>query len=259
MEIVVPVECVVCRAPAATLCPPCRRLLSRTTAHPRRVEHHARHAHGLPIVAAGPYEHELATCLLAFKQAGRTDVTDVLARVLARTLRAAVDRTPSGGLHLPVELVPVPSSATALRRRWFDPVKVLLDAVDVETTVDPDLHCVPWLAHTSCDPAGALETLLGKVPRAGGAQAQKFKTADQRGAAGKPPFRVVRGRGDRDGGRRRPAGVVLVDDVVTTGATLHRARNVLEDAGATVLGAVVLAAANTPTLEAADEPPQKTV
>ncbi|NKE10460.1 MULTISPECIES: ComF family protein [Kocuria] len=259
LEVVIPVECAVCRAPAATLCAPCRRLLSRTTVHPRRVEHHARHTQGLPIVAAGRYEHELATCLLAFKQAGRTDLTTTLSSVLARALRAAIGSDPSGGAFQPVELVPVPSSATALRRRWFDPVKVLLGAVDVEATVNPDVHCVPWLAHTSCDPGGSLRSLAGRVRTAGGGQAQKFKTADQRAVTGKPPFRVVQGRGDRSAGRRRPTRVILVDDVVTTGATLNRARRTLEEAGATVLGAVVLAAANTPTLEVTGAASQKSV
>lgn len=250
LEVVVPVECAVCRAPAVTLCPPCRRLLNRTTAHPRRVEHHARHAQGLPIVAAGAYEHELATCLLAFKQAGRTDLTSALAAVLGRSLRAALDGPSTSRLPGPVELVAVPSSATALRRRWFDPVEVLLNAVAVEATVGPEVHCMPWLAHTSRDPGGGLQTLVRRVRSPGAGKAQKVKTAEQRGFSVPPPFRVRRAPRGRGGEQRGPARVVLVDDVVTTGATLNRARGVLESAGAQVLGAVVLAAANTPAVEA---------
>lgn len=200
-------------------------------------------------MAAGAYEHELATCLLAFKQAGRTDLTSALAAVLSRSLRAALDPPSTTRLPGSVELVVVPSSATALRRRWFDPVEVLLNAVAVEATVGPEVRCMPWLAHTSRDPGGALQTLLGRVLSPGSGEAQKVKTAEQRGLSGPPPFRVRRAPRGRGGEQRGPTQVVLVDDVVTTGATLNRARGVLERAGATVLGAVVLAAANTPTVE----------
>ncbi|MDO5619581.1 ComF family protein [Kocuria sp.] len=249
LEPVLPVECAVCRAPGTALCRSCRRLLHRCTARPRRVEAHARHAHGLPIVATGAYEHELATCLLAFKQAGRTDLTQHLARILNRALHASVGSNPSEG-NQRIELVPVPSSAAALRRRWFDPVGVLLKAAlaqDHSQAVTPlGLHAVPWLVHTSTDLAGMWHRVKSTFSGRDG-QPQKLKTADQRSLAGPAPFRVAKGRRGRSGSALQPGRVILVDDVVTTGATLHRARSTLEGAGAVVVGAVVLAAAHTPT------------
>lgn len=271
LEPLIPVECTVCRYPGESLCRSCRRLLYRSTAHPQRVEQYARHASGLRIVAAGSYEHELASCILAFKQAGRTDVIAPLAEVLSRSIRAALGVPSPGGstAQAPcegvIDLVPIPSSARALRRRWYDPVAVLLRAAVAqhETTVhvlrkDPrrssapeisvmQLRIVPWLVHTSRNPVGALRAV--QVRRMGnmGGQSQKLKSADQRAQAIPTPFDLAMGRRDHHGQIQVPERVVLVDDVVTTGATLNRARYVLEQAGANVLGAVTLAAVDAPS------------
>ncbi|ROZ62618.1 ComF family protein [Kocuria soli] len=252
LEPVLPVECVVCREPGAALCRSCRRLLHRSTAHPARVEHYARHADGLPIVAAGTYEHELATCLLAMKQAGRTDLLPELGPVLLRAVRAAlgtpgpVDDT-AGPRR--VDLVPIPTSARALRRRWFDPVGELLSAGRPGVNLPPGTSVTPWLVHRSRDPDGAIRELAQRLhlgPRAE-AGAQKARSADARVRSGAQNFRVATGRRLPSGRRAQPGAVVLIDDVVTTGATLSRACRTLRDAGAEVLGAVVLAAAHTPT------------
>lgn len=228
------------------LCAPCRRLLYRTTARPLRVERHARHAAGLPIVAAGAYEHELATCILAMKQAGRTDLVPVLAPVLGRALRSALG-TQGPSCPVPVELVGIPSSARALRRRWYDPVEELLAACRRSGHLTAHVRVTPWLVHRSRDPGANLRDLPGRLrPGGGGPGAQKTLSADQRLGTGQQRFRVAPGRRMPGGVRAGPGTVVLIDDVVTTGATLAQARRSLEAAGAEVLGAVVLAAANTP-------------
>jgi predicted amidophosphoribosyltransferase len=47
--------------------------------------------------------------------------------------------------------------------------------------------------------------------------------------------------------------VVLVDDVLTTGSTLREAARALEEVGAVVLGAAVIAAVQAPSAEHAEE------
>lgn len=233
LEPLLPVECAVCRAPSRSLCRACRRLLHRTCRAPRRVEATAPHLAGLPTVAAGPYEFELATCIMALKDAGRTDLLPVLAPMLARALEAAL-----GTAGAPVQLVPIPTSAASLRRRWLDPVEELLRRCQRSAQLPPGAQVRPWLGHRSRQPGAAGELLR---PRS----AQKTRDARGRGA-GSGPFLVQRPLGRSwAGARDRP--VVLVDDVLTTGATLARARRCLEAAGFVVTGAVVLAAVRAPS------------
>ena len=123
-EVLLPVECAVCRAPGTGLCRPCRLLLRRSCARPFEASPAAPLLDPpLSVTAAGRYAHELARCVLAFKNAGRTDLAPVLAACLATAVHSAAPGWPPG----PVLLVPVPTAPPALRRRWFDPVRVLLE------------------------------------------------------------------------------------------------------------------------------------
>jgi predicted amidophosphoribosyltransferase len=123
-EVLLPVECAVCRAPGTALCRACRLVLRRSCARPFEASSAAPLLDPpLSVVAAGRYAHGLATCLLALKSTGRTDLVPVLAACLATALHAAAPGWPAG----PVLLVPVPTSPAALRRRWFDPVRLLLE------------------------------------------------------------------------------------------------------------------------------------
>lgn len=126
-----------------------------------------------------------------------------LIRALAPALAAAVSRLDAPG----AVLVPVPTSRAAFRRRGF---RV------------PDL-----LAARARLPVARL---LRPVRR----------TADQRGLdrAGRRR-NVAQSLSARDAACRR---VIVIDDVVTTGASLEEAVRVLRAAGAEVVGAVTAAA-----------------
>lgn len=104
-------------------------------------------------------------------------------------------------------VVAVPSSRTARRRRGFEPVALLARAAGIRL-------------------AGVFEPAR---PHA----VQKGLGVADRGVNLDGVF-VLK----RDPGRR----VLIVDDVVTTGATLAAAARVLRDGGAEVVGAAVLAA-----------------
>lgn len=220
-EVLVPVECAVCRAPGVRLCRTCRLLLRHACARPVEASSTAPLLDPpLPVTAAGRYAHELAACLLAYKNGGRTDLVPVLGACLATALRAAVRTLPPG----PVLLVPVPGAPGALRRRWFDPVRLLLEDG----------------ARRGLLPAGTVVLRGLRHRRTASLSArQAQKRLGRAGRRARPPgaLRAVVPEGAR---------VVVVDDVLTTGATLTEAARALRAAGADVLGAVVLAAVRPP-------------
>lgn len=234
IEPLVPVQCAVCREPGESVCRPCRRLLHRSCSRPRRAESGSAQLAGLPVVAAGTYEFELAVCLMAFKDGGRADLLAVLAPILARAVRVGLGEGAQGQV-----LVPIPTSAAALRRRWSDPVGQLLARAGRQGLLPTGVRVEPWLGHRTRTAAAALRR--GDVAHSG---AQKTRDAAARARAEDPfvlqrPWRRLR--------CAVPDSVVLVDDVLTTGSTLSRAARRLQAGGIAVRGAVVLGAVGAPT------------
>ena len=225
LALAVPVDCVCCGAEDRALCIACDRNIRRLTREPFRAERGApalMDVDGtvlLPVVAAGVYREELAQALLSFKRHGQHQLGDSLGRALAGAVRAATDGTEV------TCLVPVPTSSAAFLRRGFSPVHLLLRKVSRQL---PELPVV-----------NVLEKNTGVLQLPGGQ-----KGLDRGGRA-----RRVRGsmRVHRRGRKRLPGRrCVIVDDVLTTGATLSEAARALHLAGAVVTGAVVLAATRPP-------------
>ena len=208
--LIAPVECAGCGAADRALCPSCASdLRSRPMLGAIDVVGHdqgspVRRTAPLPIVAAMPYDGVARRVILALKEEGRTE----LARPLARLLNAAVElawRDARAEL-----LVPIPGSWAGAGRRGFDPVLVIARR------------------------AGLAATPALRARRASGRSAQKSRTLAERLAADAPQWRVS----PRVRGRR----VLLVDDVVTSGATLRAAVVALSVAGAEVAGCAAIAA-----------------
>ncbi|MFG2885422.1 ComF family protein [Streptomyces sp. NPDC048297] len=209
-DLVLPAECGGCGAPRTVLCPRCRAALGGAV--PRRVRP-VPEPPGLPVVhAAAPYADEVRTLLLAHKERGALALAGALGSALAGAVRSglavgAAGRRGSG----PVVLVPVPSARWAVRARGHDPVRrmALAAAGELRRTGTP-----AWVA---------------AVLR------QRRPVADQAGLDARQRRENVAGAlevtagGARllDGGR-----VVLVDDLITTGASLaEAARAVRETVG----------------------------
>ncbi len=175
---------------------------------------------GMPRCAAlGPYEGALRGVLLAYKERGRHRLAGPLGTLLAAVVAAVAPR------GVPVTLVPVPSTAAAARERHGD-------------------HMARLAAHAvrRLDEAGwqaQLSRPLAASPRPDSASL----TVSERAVAAENSLRI---RGARIGVPRRGTPVrgtlVVVDDIVTTGATLAAATGRLEEANMQVTGAAVLAA-----------------
>src|SRR4051812_15314060 len=115
-DLVLPRTCAGCGVPGRVLCPRCAALLAvPRPAAPRRFPW------GFPpTAAAGAYSGPVRPAVNAFKEQGRAELAGPLGTALALAVAAVVTAAPS--VPGPVLLVPVPSSAAALRSRGRDHV-----------------------------------------------------------------------------------------------------------------------------------------
>jgi predicted amidophosphoribosyltransferase len=230
LALAIPVDCVCCGAEDLVLCVACERRVRQLTRHPFRAEAQApalMDVDGrviLPVVAAGVYRDELAKAVLSFKGQGQYQLRRVLSRALARTVAAAVH--PGNR----IALVPVPSSTSAFVRRGFSPVHLLLGSPAAGSFPD-GAHVLDVLRKSGRRP-GAAGVPGGQKGLGRGARASRVRGS----------MRVPRRKLDAVAGRR----CIIVDDVLTTGATLAEAARALHEGGAVVAGAVVLAATRPP-------------
>ena len=171
------------------------------------------HSPLLPVLALGEYGGDLQRVVLAWKNGGMLH----LGARIAPALAPAVDRLAADARLTDPALVPVPSRRGARLRRGEDHTAELVRAV----------------ART-----GAGHPLL--------LRSRPTTTQDGQGARQRRTRRIhLDGRRARAAGRRAQP-VIIVDDVVTTGATLRGMHEALTAAGMVVLGAVVVAAARVP-------------
>jgi len=239
LYLVMPAECVSCGREDAALCPGCARLLRLQARTPYRAEGSADALVSvfgqvlLPVVAAGEYRDVLAATILAFKNHGRTELASVLGRRLARGMDSLPGLLP-GAAGRDLVLVPVPSTGSGWRRRGYDPVAMLLRAVQRERRVPAGPVIVPALAARARPPwRRHHQKGLGRAAR------RRNVRNSMRLRAGLP-------WGIRPAANLAGAFVVVVDDVLTTGSTVREAAQTLEICGARVVGALVLAAARAP-------------
>ncbi len=168
----------------------------------------------VPAFAAGAYDGVIRAALLAYKEGGRLCLRRELGGCLAVSVFAAV-----GSDDSPFLLVPVPSATATRRARGHDPVGAMaataanyLRAVGLEVAVRAELRQRRAVADQSGLDVDARRANLG------GALAVRRPA-------------LVRGRR-----------VVIVDDIVTTGATAAEAARALTHAGALVIGVACVAA-----------------
>lgn len=148
----------------------------------------------------GLFAGTLARSIVLMKDRDDRGLAHDLARLVAAAARARWEGEP--------DIVTwVPASRAAFIRRGFDHARDLAEAVCSETGIAPP---VGTLAHRG---SSRDQRSLGRRERAGNVEGR---------------FAVAHAAASSIGGAR----ILLVDDVLTTGATVREATRVLRDAGA---------------------------
>lgn len=271
--LLLPSSCVLCGAWDTSLCDGCLAVFRRATARPFRADDGAESlpdvepgapgedghllpgpGYGpLPVLAAGRYGRAVSVVLLAYKNHGHVDlaapVAAALAGVLHEAARAFRAAAPAGAR--PVLVVPVPTRASSRRRRGYDPLMLLLSRLDraghlpASAVLTPCLRQVPQLARFAATVGqGGIpslpEALAGVRSAWGGGQ--KGLGRRRRRANVLHSMELPARRSGALAGRD----CIIVDDVLTTGATIGEVHRVLMLHGARVLGAAVIAATSSP-------------
>jgi ComF family protein len=200
LDVLAPPRCAGCGAYAAVLCARCiAAIASRPVMR-----------HGLPgirrVYALGAYDGALRHAILGLKYSNNTVVGCVLGELMGGGFPCVAD-----------VLVPVPLHASRLRRRGYN---------QAETLAQGMLRA--W--HTSGSAAPRLEVgvLLrahGTSPQSGLDHAARQQNVGDAFAAGAGALNVASKR------------VVVIDDVLTTGATLRACAAVLKRLGAATVDA----------------------
>ncbi|BBX26810.1 ComF family protein [Mycolicibacterium alvei] len=199
LDLILPLECGGCGAPSTRWCAACAGHLAVGDDEPHLVT--PRTDPGVPVFALGRHAGIRRRVIVAAKEKGRMDLVAPLAGALNVGLQHLLTW---GVVGTPVTLVPAPTRRLAARRRGGDPVhRIAMAAADglPGVSVVPALRLRPWV-RDSVGLSGA---------------------ARQRNIAGR--VRLI----------RPVAGeVVLVDDIVTTGATAAESVGMLTNAGVDV-------------------------
>lgn len=206
LDLVLPLQCGGCGAPSTRWCPACATAMTVRADDPHLVV--PRLDPGVPVYSLGRYAGPRRAAVIALKEHGRAD----LLGPLAVALRTGLLHLLTWGLvDTPLTVVPAPTRRWSARRRGGDPVMRMARAA---TDGLPGVAVVP-----------ALRT------RAFVADSVGLSTADrQRNITGRvKPIRPVAGE------------VLIVDDVLTTGATAVESVRVLRSGGARVAAVLVMA------------------
>lgn len=209
-DLVLAEPCLGCAGPDGPLCPGCATPLHG----PARPTRPLPCPPGLPPTwAVAAYRGPVRAAIIAHKERDRHGLLPLLAGAATRAAHAALAAPAPGLDRQPTLLVSMPATRRSRRARGGDP----LAEIAREVAADTGLRLLRPLRHVRvvADQAG-----LDSSARAANLTAALM--ADSRVLAG--------------------AGVLLLDDIVTTGATLTEAARALRAAGAVEVRAAVIAA-----------------
>ncbi len=216
-------QCLGCRRPGRALCPACRAELPQT----------ARLAWPCPspIGLAAPwttaaYSGTVRELIVALKEHGVRSLAAPLGAQIALAVASAVAQVPPG---VGVALVPAPSRAKTVRSRGHDAIATI-----TARAAQCLLRNEQWERPVSV--LRLLEMRPGVIDQSQlGAQG---RAANMSGSMFVPGERMRRWVSTKPG----PVGIVICDDVLTTGATAREAQRALESVGLRVVGIATVAA-----------------
>jgi len=209
LDLILPLECGGCGAPSTRWCDACAHDLRVRPGQPHLIT--PRDNPGVPVFSLGRYAGPRRSAIVAIKEHGRAD----LIRPLGAALSAGLAQLLAWGvLGAPITVVPAPTRGLAARRRGGDPVTRMALAA---TTGQPNASVVQALRMNALvrDSVGL------------------SSAARQRNVAGRVRLRVPREGFAGD--------VLVVDDIVTTGATAAESVRVLQTSGIPVAAVLAFA------------------
>ena len=207
-ELVYPPRCLVCGAildrGAVEICPRCRAALPKLT---DRVTKES----GVPVcISAWSYEGELRQAILRYKFGGEQSSAPALAGLLVQALQEELPALP----YAPQAVTWVPLSPKRLRQRGYDQALLLAKQVAGQLQL-PLVRGLDRVRHTGRQ--SSMHTLAQRRENIAGA----FRPRQEAGLQG---LRVL-----------------LIDDILTTGATLAEAAKALKQGGVSRVVAATLA------------------
>ena len=209
LDLVLPLECGGCGAPSTRWCQACARQLRVRPDEPHLIT--TRVDPGVPVFSLGRYAGARRTAIVAVKEDGRADLIDPLGAALRDGLQRLLTWRVLGA---PLTVVPAPTRRHAARRRGGDPVMRMALAA----------------------------TWGGRDARVVAALRMRALVRDSVGLSSAARQRNVAGRIRLcTAGRGLAGDVVVVDDIVTTGATAAESVRALQTPGTRVLAVLALA------------------
>lgn len=167
----------------------------------------------LPVFAASLYTAEMSKVLLKYKDHQRIKVAGFFRPIVYRTLQYATEYL--GYSHY--RLMPIPASGASIRKRGYNPVVTMLPKpLPAIMLYDSKTLKTRWQLMSRASHQGNGVGTRREQSR------HKFRLAKRHDQPAEP--------------------VILVDDVLTTGATIAGAARTLQAAGFDVVAAVVLSA-----------------
>jgi len=252
LDLVLPAVCAGCGVPASGSVL-CRSCLPELRGGAVRVRPDPCPTGLPPTFAVTSYDGAARAALLAHKERGRLALARPLGAALATAVEAAIRAGPAAAgvgaavgedaaagddavaVPCSVLLVPVPTTLAAVRQRGHDPT-----------------------ARIAAAAAGALRRRGVPVRRAA-VLVHRRRIADQAGLTAAQRAANLCGALQVPGHRSplvRGARVIVLDDVVTTGATITEASRAMRAAGARVWGAAVIAATQRSARASPPGPPR---
>jgi predicted amidophosphoribosyltransferase len=213
LDLVLPRECFHCAATGRLLCDACSRGFQREINFPPVAP-----IGSMPVKAACRYGGVTRSLLLAHKERGQPTLAAPLGRALAAAIRQFTQLSPVAG----VWLIPVPSGRGVDRRRGSRPL------AEIVRVTAGDLRSTGWRVGVSQPAAPARR----RVDQVGLSDVDRWRNLAAAMVA--RPFRLP---------EWMP--ILLVDDIVTSGATLSELDRAIRSVGQMPWGAAVIATAST--------------